>query len=34
MKKLMWNETDGIWYDYDLETKVFDMLFVNTVTGK
>ncbi|VDD96909.1 unnamed protein product, partial [Enterobius vermicularis] len=21
MKKLMWNETDGIWYDYDLETK-------------
>lgn len=22
MRKLHWNETDGIWYDYDLEEKV------------
>ena len=23
MKELLWNETDGIWYDYDLEAKVY-----------
>lgn len=23
MKVIHWNETDGIWYDYDLEKKVF-----------
>lgn len=23
LKELHWNETDGIWYDYDLEKKVF-----------
>lgn len=22
IKALHWNETDGIWYDYDLEKKV------------
>lgn len=22
MKEMHWNETDGIWYDYDIERKV------------
>lgn len=22
MKQIHWNETDGIWYDYDLDRKV------------
>lgn len=22
MKEMHWNETDGIWYDYDLDSKV------------
>jgi alpha,alpha-trehalase len=26
MKMLHWNETDGIWYDYDLEYKVRDAI--------
>lgn len=27
IKTLHWNETDGVWYDYDLERKVKFILF-------